>query len=146
MKKQRQIDTTLTHAGRDNRASQGAVNLPPYRASTVLFESTHNLKSWDKSFREFRYGRIGTPGTLALEDAYAELEGADRAIAVSCGMAAINIAVSAFIKAGDHILITAGAYDPGITFCRSHLGKYGVSMDTYSPDIGAEIEALISGE
>lgn len=143
MKKQRRIDTTLTHAGRDTRVSQGAVNLPPFRASTVLFESTDILKSWDMSFREFRYGRIGTPGSLALEDTYAELEGADRAIAVSCGQAAINIAISAFIKSGEHILMTAGAYDPGITFCRSNLGKFGVAMETYAPEIGADIAALI---
>ena len=123
--------------------SVGAVNLPPYRASTVLFDTVDILKSWDTSFREFRYGRMGTPGTLALEEAYAELEGADRGIAVSCGMAAINIAVSAFVAAGDHILITAGAYDPAITYCRSHLGKFGVEMETYAPDIGAGIAALI---
>jgi cystathionine beta-lyase len=142
-KKQRRVDTTLTHAGRDTRASQGAVNIPPFRASTVLFDTTTTLKAWDTSFREFRYGRLGTPGTLALEEAYAELEGAERGIAVSCGMAAINIAVSAFVQAGDHILVTAGAYEPCIAFCRSHLSKFGVETETFSPDIGAGIDALI---
>ncbi len=143
MKKQRRADTALAHAGRNIDASQGAVNIPPIRASTVLFESTDVLKNWDTGFREFRYGRIGTPGTLALEEAYAELEGADRAITVSCGLSAINIAVSAFVGSGDHILITAGAYDPAVIFCRSHLGKFGVATDTYPPEIGAEISALI---
>jgi len=143
VKKPRRVDTTLTHAGRDIRVSQGAVNVPPFRASTVLFDTTGILKAWDTSFREFRYGRLGTPGSLALEDAYAELEGAERAIAVSCGMSAINISISAFVSAGDHILVTAGAYDPCISFCRSHLGKFGVETETYSPDTGAEIAALI---
>ncbi len=143
MKKQRRVDTTLTHAGRDAGISQGAVNVPPFRASTVLFESIDSLKDWDAELREFRYGRIGTPGSMALEEAYAELEGADRGIAVSCGMAAINIAISAFIQAGDHILVTEGAYDPCVRFCRSHLGKFGVEVETYAPEIGAGIASLV---
>lgn len=101
------------------------------------------LRNWDPSLREFRYGRVGTPGSVALEEAYAELEGADRAIAVSSGLAAINIAISAFVKTGDHILITKGAYEPSITFCYSHLGKFGVETETYSPSIGAAIDTLI---
>jgi len=143
LKKQRRVDTTLTHGGRDTRASQGMVNLPPYRVSTVLFDTTGSLKAWDTSFREFRYGRLGTPGTGALEDAYAELEGADRAIATSCGLAAINIAISAFVQAGDHILITEGAYEPAIAFCRSHLGRFDIETETYPPEIGAGIDTLI---
>ncbi|HJP39541.1 MAG TPA: cystathionine beta-lyase [Gammaproteobacteria bacterium] len=143
MKKQRRVDTTLTHAGRNALASQGAVNIPPFRASTVLFDTISGLRTWDTDFRAFHYGRIGTPGSQALEEAYAELEGADRAIAVSCGLAAINISISAFVQAGDHILVTAGAYDPAITFCRSHLGRFGVEIETYPPEIGANIEALI---
>jgi len=119
------------------------VNLPPYRASTVLFDTAGSLKAWDASFREFRYGRLGTPGTGALEQTYAELEGADRAIATSCGLAAINIAISAFVQAGDHILVTAGAYDPAILFCRSHLGRFDIETEAYPPEIGADIKALI---
>jgi len=143
LKKQRRADTTLTHAGRDSRVSVGAVNLPPFRASTVLFDSIDDLKTWDTTYRDFRYGRIGTPGTMALEETYAELEGAERAVAVSCGLAAINVAISAFVRSGDHILVTAGAYEPGIIFCRSHLGKFGVETETYAPEIGADIAALI---
>jgi cystathionine beta-lyase len=58
-------------------------------------------------------------------------------------MAAINIAINAFIRGGDHILMTEGAYDPSITFSRMHLGKFGVETETYSPDTGAEIATLI---
>ena len=58
-------------------------------------------------------------------------------------MAAINITISAFAQAGDHILVTAGAYEPCIAFCRSHLAKFGVETETFSPDIGAGIESLI---
>lgn len=143
MKKKRRVDTTLTHAGRDTRASQGAVNIPPIRASTVLFDTVEDVRNWDTRLKDFRYGRIGTPATVALEEAYAELEGAERGIAVSSGLAAINIAISAFVRSGDHILMTEGAYDPTLTYGRVYLGKFGVDMETCPPETGADIAALI---
>ncbi len=143
MKKPRQADTILTHGGRDTDASKGAVNIPPFRASTVLFDSTKAVLDWDPGFRQFRYGRFGTPTTAALEDLYAELEGADRAVAASCGMSAISMAVSAFVGAGDHMLVTHGAYDPGVRFCTNYLTRFGVETETFEPDIGAGIGELL---
>ena len=87
--------TSLVHSGRDKRFTQGAVNIPPYRASTVLFETLEEYYNWDKQFKSFRYGRLGSPNSLALEEAYSEITGAYRSIATSSGMSAINIAVSA---------------------------------------------------
>jgi cystathionine beta-lyase/cystathionine gamma-synthase len=44
------------------------------------------------------YGRHGNPTTYALEEAFAVMEGADNACAVSSGVAAINAALLAFVK------------------------------------------------
>ena len=98
--------TILTHSGRDKKYRQGAVNIPPYRASTVIFESLAEFRGWDREFRDFVYGRFGSPNSLALEEVYSELSGAYRSVATSSGMAAINIAASAFLNQGDHVLVT----------------------------------------
>ena len=102
-KKKKNKKTILVHSGRDKKYTQGAVNIPPYRASTVLFESLAEYQSWDLEFNSFRYGRLGSPNSFALEKAYSELSGAYRSIATSSGMSAINIAVTPFVLSLIHI-------------------------------------------
>jgi len=38
-KKKTKLNTSLVHAGRNKKFTNGAVNIPPYRSSTVLFET-----------------------------------------------------------------------------------------------------------
>ena len=135
--------TSLVHSGRDRRFAQGAVNIPPYRASTVLFETLEEYNNWDKQFKSFRYGRLGSPNSLALEEAYSEITGAYRSIATSSGMSAINIAVSAFLKQGDHALVTQGCYEPAAELFNQYLTKFGIDVDFFSPIIGSSIADLI---
>jgi|TARA_B110000495_G_scaffold122757_1_gene106686 cystathionine beta-lyase len=135
--------TSLVHSGRDRRFAQGAVNIPPYRASTVLFETLEEYNNWDKQFKSFRYGRLGSPNSLALEEAYSEITGAYRSIATSSGMSAINIAVSAFLKQGDHALVTQGCYEPAAELFNQYLTKFGIDVDFFSPIMGSSIADLI---
>tara|TARA_B100000508_G_C11444656_1_gene270722 strand:- start:316 stop:1521 length:1206 start_codon:yes stop_codon:yes gene_type:complete len=136
--------TTLVHSGRDKKYRQGAVNIPPYRASTVIFESLAEFRGWDvREFRDFVYGRLGSPNSLALEDAYSELSGAYRSVATNSGMSAINIVASAFLNQGDHVLVTEGAYEPAGLFFTNHLAPFGVEVEFFSPIIGEEIAARL---
>ena len=54
----------LVHLGRDAEASQGFVNVPPFRGSTVLFPDVATLKSRKQ---RYIYGTHGTPTTEALD-------------------------------------------------------------------------------
>ena len=135
--------TTLVHAGRDKKYRQGAVNIPPYRASTVIFESLAEYRGWDREFRGFVYGRLGSPNSLAMEEAYSELSGAYRSVATNSGMSAINIAASAFLNQGDHVLVTEGSYEPAGLFFTNHLAPFGVEVEFFSPIIGEGIAARL---
>src|SRR3546814_13245931 len=86
---------------------------------------------------EVVYGRVGTPTQRALEEAVALVEGGDRALAVSSGLAAITVALAAFTKAGDHVLMTDSAYAPARNFAEGVLKKYGVETHFYDPCIAA---------
>lgn len=134
-------DTRLVHAGRDPAAQSGAVNPPVYRASTIAFSSVDALRAASRQpFEGVYYGRVGTPTTFALEEAVAELEGAYRAVACSSGLAAIDIALMAFVKAGDHILVSDSVYGPTRGFCDRVLTRFGVEVDYFDPcvsDLGA---------
>ena len=145
-KKKIKPNTSLVHAGRDKKFANGAVNIPPYRSSTVLFDTLDEYKAWDHDYKTFRYGRLGSPNSLALEEAYSELTGAYRSIATNSGMSAINIAVSAFLEQGSHALVTEGVYEPAAELFKNHLGSFGVETEFISPLIGEEITELIKAE
>lgn len=120
------------------------VNLPVYRASTVLFDTVNDLKAADRGeFPGFVYGRYGTPSSAALEQAIAELSGADHAIVTSSGLSAIVLALTTFLKSGDHLLMTDAVYGPTRKFCDLVLSRFGVETTYYDPLIGADIASLI---
>src|SRR5690606_39899505 len=55
------------------------------------------------------YGTSGTPVTMALTDALAEVEGAGhacRAALMPSGLSAISTALFAFLSPGDHLLVS----------------------------------------
>jgi cystathionine beta-lyase len=137
-------DTLLAHAGRDPARYDGMVNTPVFRTSTVIHP---NLASYEQRPPEgekvVRYGRYGTPTTFALEEAVARLEGGYRAAAVPSGLAAMTAALSAFVKSGEHLLVTDSVYGPTRAFCERQLRKNGVEVEYYDPLIGAGIAALV---
>ena len=132
--------TFLTHTGSTPEKFQGVVNTPVHRASTIVFKS---LADFDDPLRTtYRYGRMGTPTSAVFEEAVAGLEGAAGSVSTPSGLAAITVALTAFTKAGDHILMTDNAYGPSRKFCTEVLKKYGVEAEFYSPMIGGGIEKL----
>jgi cystathionine beta-lyase len=143
-KKKRKRDTIITHAGRDPQRYAGLVNTPVFRGSTVLFPDVASYESRDPDdYKVMRYGIYGTPTTFALEAAVAELEGGHAAVALPSGLAAIVAALAAFVKTGDHILVTDTVYGPTRNFCDKRLKPFGVEVEYYDPLIAGGIARLI---
>jgi cystathionine beta-lyase len=132
-------ETKVVHLGRDPFAHHGFVNPPVYRGSTVLYETLDALKSRKQPYT---YGRRATPTTHALEEAITDLEGGATTILTSSGLGAVSTALLAFVSAGDHILITDSAYQPGRAFADRMLKRLGVEMTYYDPHIGTGITDL----
>lgn len=137
-------DTLLTHVGRDPARYNGMVNTPVFRTSTVIHP---NLASYQQRPAEgekvVRYGRYGTPTTFAVEDAVSQMEGGYRAVAVPSGLAAMTAALCAFVKSGDHLLVTDSVYGPTRAFCEKQLKRNGVEVEYYDPLVGGKIAALM---
>jgi cysteine-S-conjugate beta-lyase len=138
-------ETIAVVAGRHPHAQFGVVNTPVYRASTIVFKTFADFEAAGDEPGEFRfvYGRLGTPTSASLEEAVARLEGGTRCRLATSGLAAITTALMAFLSAGDHLLLTRGAYPPTIRFCESILKKFGVETTLYDPLIGPGISGLI---
>lgn len=137
-------DTLVVHAGRHPEDHHGVVNTPVYRFSTVLYPTVEELEASGKArFDQVTYGRYGGPTTFALEEAVAALDGGFRAIAMPSGLAAITGAISAFVGAGDHLLVTDSAYFPTRRFCDTVLTRFGVEITYYDPLVGGAIAGLM---
>lgn len=129
--------TLLTHVASDPSAHHGAVNVPPYRMSTIVFNSYEEYKRAD--YGTTGYGRMGTPTSGAFEDGIAALEGAEGSVSTCSGLSAVIVALTAFTQAGDHVLMPDNGYGPGRRACEKILKRYGVKVDYYPPLIGAGI-------
>jgi cystathionine beta-lyase len=136
--------TLAVHAGRDPRAQFGMINPPVWHASTVLFPTLDALDhAVEHQFEGLVYGLFGTPTAIALEEAVAAMEHADRAIAVGSGLAAVAVAVMPFVQSGDHLLVSDGAYGPTRHLCQHWFARWGIETTYYDPMIGAGIAELI---
>jgi cysteine-S-conjugate beta-lyase len=138
-------DTLLTHVGRNPEANHGVVNPPVYHASTIL---SKNMAEWEAKraappFTSVRYGLHGTPGTFALEELLARIEGGYRGMLMSSGLAAVTAPLQALLGAGDHCLMVDSCYGPARNFCEGILKKCGVETTYYDPLIGEGIASLM---
>lgn len=138
-------NSKIVNAGRSAKWTQGVVNPPVYRASTVVFNSVAEMKhaSANKTKQTMFYGRRGTPTTFAFADAMTELEGGAGCYVYPCGTAAITSAILAFVKNGDHLLMVDTSYEPTRDFCEKTLVDFGVEVTFYDPLIGKGIVDLI---
>jgi len=139
-KKRLRSRSRLVHLGRDREVTQGFVNVPPFRGSTVLYPDVATLKNRNQ---RYTYGTHGTPTTDALTEAWSDISGAAGTVLVPSGLAAIVVALMSALSAGDHLLMTDSAYQPARRFCDSTLKRMGVETTYYDPLIGDGIAALM---
>jgi cysteine-S-conjugate beta-lyase len=137
---QSSLETILTHSGREPNDQFGFVNTPVYRGSTVLFKTLDDVEAQQQ---RYLYGRAGNPTTDGVEAIVTALEGAYRTRLVPSGLAAITIALLACVKAGDEVLITDSAYEPGRRFADGFLARMGVTTRYFDPHVGADLASLL---
>ncbi|WP_093316035.1 cystathionine beta-lyase [Sphingomonas jatrophae] len=137
--------TRLVTAGRRKAWTQGIVNPPVWRASTVLFDSVADLRAASAAPDDnLYYGRRGTPTQWALADALTTLEpGGAGTMLYPSGVAAVAGAMLSVLSPGDELLMVDSAYEPTRAFCRTVLKPMGITTRFYDPLIGAGIAELI---
>ena len=144
-------DTKVVVSGRDIKNYGGVINPPVYHGSTILAESVESYNSRYLEAKEGEqvmvYGTMGNPTAWSLENAIAELEGGYHCSTYPSGLAAISVALMAFLKSGDHLLMTDSTYAADTQVLRhTVLRRFGVETTYYDPLIGAGIESLMRPE
>ncbi|MBY6197271.1 cystathionine beta-lyase [Vibrio hangzhouensis] len=137
--------TKFVTAGRDKKWTNGVVNPPVQRASTIVFDTVaeKNHATINRANKTLFYGRRGTNTHFAFQDAMTEIEGGVGCALYPCGTAAISNAILSFVETGDHILMVDTCYEPTRDFCDSIMKKMGVETTYYDPMIGEGIRELI---
>src|SRR3546814_10721471 len=65
------------------------------------------------------------------------------ALPISSGTAAISLSLSAFLTAGDHLLVIDTVYRSTRRFCDDVLTAMGVEVSYFDPGVGSDIVAQI---
>jgi cystathionine gamma-synthase len=125
--------TQAVHAGEKKYRSHDSLTVPLVQTSVFTYDKTAALIDYvdermfvDEPQRE-EYGRYGNPTVRAVEAKLAEMEGAQDAILVSSGMAAITTTLLLMLSAGDHMILTNECYLSTLQFCQHQLSRYGIS-------------------
>jgi len=123
VKKFKNIETKLIHAGEPEPRIDGAVSMPVYQ--TAMFEY-----AGESSYHDVRYIRLNnTPNHVALHKKLAALENAEAALVTASGMAAISTSLLTVLSSGDHLLAQDCLYGGTFTFITQDFGKFGISYD-----------------
>jgi O-succinylhomoserine sulfhydrylase len=77
---------------------------------------------------EFIYARYGNPTTRMFEERIAAIEGTEDAFATASGMAAVSGALTAMLRAGDHVVSSRALFGSCLYILEEVLTRYGVRV------------------
>lgn len=127
------LSTLAVHAGQQPDPSTGALNTPVYFTSTYSYGTAEEGKArFAGQNPGYIYSRFANPTSTALEQKLAALEGADEAIVVASGMAAISSIVYALTQQGDEVAFIDPVYGGTDAFLRNTLVRAGVTVRSYN--------------
>jgi len=114
-------------ASRIPDAPQPPLNVPIYATSTFEVSDAAELAELLEFARPgHSYSRYSNPTHSALEDALAELEGGEAALATASGMAAVHGVLLSVLRTGDEVLIPTAVYGGVVGIVGSVLERSGI--------------------
>ncbi len=121
--------TRLVHGG-TRRSQYGEMSEAIYLTQGFVYPDAETAESRfiESGPDEFIYARYGNPTVRMFEDRIAMLEGAEDAFATASGMAAVNGALIAGLKAGDHIVSARALFGSCLWIVESLLPRFGVEV------------------
>jgi cystathionine beta-lyase/cystathionine gamma-synthase len=114
-------------ASRIPDAPQPPLNVPIYATSTFEVSDAAELAELLEFARPgHSYSRYSNPTHSALEEALAELEGGEAALATASGMAAVHGVLLSVLRTGDEVLIPTAVYGGVVGIVGSVLERSGI--------------------
>jgi cystathionine gamma-synthase/methionine-gamma-lyase len=125
-----ELATKAVHAGRADKV-EGAypVSVPIHPSATFYYDQAAELDAVAGGAAGYMYARYRNPTGVALEEAVAEMEGADGALAYGSGMAALHAAILASgVAPGDAIVCSQEIYGGTLNLLLNVLAPLGMDI------------------
>ncbi len=136
------IETTAVTAGRSAMPSSLAPVLFP--STTYEVEAVAEHAAMVASARPDRlYSRFGSPSVRELEEAVAELEGAEAALASASGMASVSSVLLGLCSSGDHVVATRQVFSVTYALLAFHLPRFGIDVTFVDGTDAAALAAAV---
>ncbi len=120
------------------------VSVPIYQTSVFAFDDADGITDALNDPRgQYGYSRFGNPTVRSLEQALAALEGAAAAVATSSGMGAITTAISAQLRAGDHLIVQQSIYGGTAGLLADLTQRWGIRVTEVPGDDPEALAAAI---
>ena len=121
--------TRAVHAG-TRRSQYGEVSEAIFLTQGFVYDSAEQAEARfiEAGPDEFIYARYGNPTVAMFEERIATLEGAEDAFATASGMAAVSGALTAMLKAGDHVVSARALFGSCLYVLEEILTRYGVDV------------------
>lgn len=140
------FETRLIHAGLDHADPTGSRGVPIYPTAAYRFNSCRHAASlFELSEPGNIYTRIQNPTVAAYEQRMAALYGGVGALAVSSGMAAIFLTITALAKTGDNIVASPFLYGGTYNQFRISLERLGIEVRIAPTEDARDIARLVDG-
>ena len=132
MSEEYQLETLAVRGGIE-RSQFGEHSEAMYLTSSFVFKSAAQAAA-RFSYQEPGnvYSRFTNPTVTTFEQRLAAMEGAEECIATSSGMAAILSTVMGLLKAGDHIVCSAGVFGSTVQLLGTIMKRFGVETSFVS--------------
>ncbi len=120
--------TKLIHSGA-RRSQYGEMSEAIFLTQGFVYDSAEQAEARfiESGADEFIYARYGNPTVRMFEERIAAIERTEDAFATASGMAAVNGALTALLKAGDHV-VAARALFGSCLYVLEILGRFGVEV------------------
>ena len=121
--------TRAVHGG-TRRSQYGEVSEAIYMTQGFVYDSAEAAEARfiESGPDEFIYARYGNPTVRMFEDRMAQLEGTEDAFATASGMAAVNGALTAMLRAGDHVVSAKALFGSCLYILEEILTRFGVEV------------------
>lgn len=118
---------------------------PIYQSVKFTFDDVAETERQSRGERDgFQYSRVSNPTLRQLELTLAQLQGREDCLLTASGVAAVNLAVLALCKQGDHVILPAELYQPTRYMVRRLLARYGVAHTMLSIEDTENIERVLA--
>ncbi|NYT15638.1 MAG: aminotransferase class I/II-fold pyridoxal phosphate-dependent enzyme [Methanomassiliicoccales archaeon] len=129
IKKFKGMETIAARYGEYIDSKIGNVITPIFQTSTYFFPTEDPL-TWEGEVPDgtYIYLRYGNPTERAVTDKLARMEGAEKGLLFSSGMAAISTTLLTYLSKGDHIVSVEDVYGGSFNLMRNSFPRMGIEV------------------